>query len=29
LRFTMPEESAQLLLERLAKIDTPAAVTAY
>ena len=29
LRFTMPEESARLLLERLAKIDTPAAVAAY
>ena len=29
LRFTMPEESARLLLERLAKMDTPAAVTAY
>jgi hypothetical protein len=29
LRFTMPEDSARLLLERLAKIDTPAAVAAY
>jgi hypothetical protein len=29
LRFTMPEESARVLLERLAKVDTPAAVTAY
>jgi hypothetical protein len=29
LRFTMPEESARLLLERLAKMDTPAVVTAY
>jgi hypothetical protein len=29
LRFTMPEESARLLLERLAKVDTPAAVAAY
>jgi hypothetical protein len=29
LRFTMPEDSARLLLERLAKTDTPAAVTAY
>ena len=29
LRFTMPENSARLLLERLAKIDTPAAVAAY
>ena len=29
LRFTMPEDSARLLLERLAKMDTPAAVTAY
>ena len=29
LRFTMPEESARLLLERLAKTDTPAAVAAY
>ena len=29
LRFTMPEESARLLLERLAKMDTPAAVAAY
>jgi hypothetical protein len=28
LRFTMPEDSARLLLERLAKTDTPAAVTA-
>ncbi|MGC2628154.1 MAG: hypothetical protein WA269_15090, partial [Candidatus Udaeobacter sp.] len=28
LRFTMPEESARLLLERLAKMDTPAAVAA-
>jgi hypothetical protein len=28
LRFTMPDESARLLLERLAKMDTPAAVTA-
>jgi len=27
LRFTMPEDSARLLLERLAKTDTPAAVT--
>lgn len=29
LRFTMPEDSARVLLERLAKVDTPAAVTAY
>jgi hypothetical protein len=29
LRFTMPEESARLLLERLAKMDTPPAVAAY
>jgi hypothetical protein len=29
LRFTMPEDSARLLLERLAKTDTPAAVAAY
>jgi hypothetical protein len=29
LRFTMPEDSARLLLERLAKMDTPAAVAAY
>ena len=29
LRFTMPENSARLLLERLAKMDTPAAVAAY
>jgi hypothetical protein len=29
LRFTMPEDSACLLLERLAKTDTPAAVAAY
>ncbi len=29
LRFTMPEESARLLLERLAKTDTPPAVAAY
>ena len=29
LRFTMPEKSARLLLERLAKMDTPAAVAAY
>ncbi len=29
LRFTMPEDSARLLLERLAKTDAPAAVTAY
>jgi hypothetical protein len=29
LRFTMPEESARLLLERLAKTDAPAAVVAY
>jgi hypothetical protein len=29
LRFTMPEGSARLLLERLAKIDTPQAVAAY
>jgi hypothetical protein len=29
LRFTMPEDSARLLLERLAKMDTPAAVVAY
>jgi hypothetical protein len=29
LRFTMPEASARLLLERLAKIDTPQAVAAY
>jgi hypothetical protein len=28
LRFTMPEDSARLLLERLAKTDTPAAVAA-
>jgi hypothetical protein len=29
LRFTMPEDSARLLLERLAKTDTPPAVAAY
>ncbi|MGC1321666.1 MAG: hypothetical protein WA849_05760 [Candidatus Udaeobacter sp.] len=29
LRFTMPEDSARLLLERLAKMDTPAAVAAH
>jgi len=29
LRFTMPEGSARLLLQRLAKIDTPQAVAAY
>ena len=29
LRFTMPEDSARLLLERLAKMDTPPAVAAY
>jgi hypothetical protein len=29
LRFTMPEDSARLLLERLAKTDTAAAVAAY
>jgi hypothetical protein len=29
LRFTMPEESARLLLQRLAKMDTPAAVAAH
>ena len=29
LRFTMPEDSARLVLERLAKTDTPAAVAAY
>ena len=29
LRFTMPEDSARLLLERLAKTDTPTAVAAY
>jgi len=29
LRFTVPEESARLLLERLAKTDTPEAVAAY
>jgi hypothetical protein len=29
LRFTMPEDSARLLLERLAKMDTPAAVAGY
>jgi hypothetical protein len=29
LRFTMPEDSARLLLERLAKVEAPAAVTAY
>jgi hypothetical protein len=29
LRFTVPEDSARLLLERLAKTDTPQAVTAY
>ena len=29
LRFTMPEGSARLLLERLAKIDAPQAVAAY
>jgi hypothetical protein len=29
LRFTMPEDTARLLLERLAKMDTPAAVAAY
>jgi hypothetical protein len=29
LRFTMPEGSARLLLERLAKTDTPQAVAAY
>jgi len=28
LRFTMPEDSARVLLERLAKVDIPAAVTA-
>ena len=29
LRFTMPEESARLLLERMAKMDAPAAVATY
>jgi hypothetical protein len=29
LRFTVPEDSARLLLERLAKTDTPEAVAAY
>ena len=29
LRFTMPEGTVRLLLERLAKTDTPQAVTAY
>jgi hypothetical protein len=29
LRFAVPEDTARLLLERLAKIDTPAAVTTY
>jgi hypothetical protein len=29
LRFTMPEGTARLLLERLAKTDTPQAVAAY
>jgi hypothetical protein len=29
LRFTMPEDSARLLLERLAKTDTPSAVAGY
>ena len=29
LRFTMPEDSARLLLERLAKVDTPPTVAAY
>jgi hypothetical protein len=29
LRFTMPEDSARLLLERLAKTETPPAVAAY
>jgi hypothetical protein len=29
LRFTVPEDSARLLLERLAKMDTPPAVAAY
>jgi hypothetical protein len=29
LRFTVPEDSARLLLERLAKMDTPAAIAAY
>jgi hypothetical protein len=29
LRFAVPEESARLLLERLAKTDAPEAVTAY
>ena len=29
LRFTMPEGAARLLLERLAKTDTPQAVAAY
>jgi hypothetical protein len=29
LRFTMPEDSARLLLERLAKMDTPAAVATH
>ena len=29
LRFTMPEDSARVLLERLAKVDGPAAVAAY
>ncbi len=29
LRFTMPESTARLLLERLAKTDTPQAVAAY
>jgi len=29
LRFAVPENSARLLLGRLAKTDTPEAVTAY
>jgi hypothetical protein len=29
LRFTMPENSARVLLERLAKVDAPAAVATY
>jgi hypothetical protein len=29
LRFAVPEDSARLLLERLAKTDSPPAVTAY
>jgi hypothetical protein len=29
LRFAVPEDSARLLLERLAKTDAPEAVAAY